>query len=147
MRVLLKNDVKNLGKVGDMVRVADGYARNFLFPRNLAVEATERRQKEMEHLQKMAEIRKRKAVEDRKKLLGELENVTVTCKVQAGESDKIFGSITNIDVANELESMGYSIDRRDIHLDEPIKILGQYEAKVKLGEGLEAGIRLSVERA
>lgn len=147
MKVILTHDVKNVGKVGELVRVAAGYARNFLFPRKLAVEATEKRQKEMAHLQQMAERKKLKAVASRKELLSKLEDLTVSFQVNAGENDKIFGSVTTLDIAEKLESLGFSVDKRDILLEEPIRHLGQYEGKVRLGENLETTIKISVERA
>lgn len=145
MKVILKSDVKDLGKVGDLVSVSNGYARNFLFPRNLASEATERRIGEMKHLEKMAEAKRKKAVSDRKELVEKLDGLTLSFTKPAGDNDKLFGSITNMEISNELEVKGFSIDRRDIEI-EPIKVLGQHQAKVKLGEGIEASLTISVER-
>lgn len=146
MKVILTTDVKNVGKVGDLVKVAAGYARNFLFPRKFAVEATEKRQKEMTHLQAMAERKKLKAVSARKAILSKLEDLTVSFQLSAGENDKLFGSVTTLDIAQKLEKLGFSIDKRDIILEEPIRHLGQFQAKVKLGDGLETGIKVSVDR-
>ena len=147
MKVILQKDVKNLGKVGELVNVADGYARNFLFPRRLAAEATEKRMREYEHLKRVAEAKKAKAIGERKEQVKKLEGVQVTFKMAAGDNDKLFGAVTNHDISNELEKMGFLIDRRDIHLEEPIKILGRHKAAVKLGEGIEAELAISVERA
>ena len=147
MKVILQKDVKNLGKVGDLISVADGYARNFLFPRKLAQEATEKRVNEWEHLQRVAEIKKKKAHAEREAILSKIKGLSVTFKAAAGESDKLFGTITTTDISRELDKLGYSIDRRDIHLDEPIKILGQHKATIKLGEGLQGEIQVTVERA
>ncbi len=146
MKVILQKDVKNLGKVGDLVNVAVGYARNFLFPRRLASEATEKRVHEFEHLKKVAEIKKKKAVAERAEVVKKLSGVSLVFKSEAGESDKLFGSITNVDISNELEKHGFSIDRRDIHIDDSIKMLGQHKATVRLGDGLEADLKISVER-
>jgi large subunit ribosomal protein L9 len=147
MKVILQKDVKNLGKVGELVNVKNGYARNFLFPRQLAQEASEGRVKEFAHLKAIAETKKKKAAGERLELIKKLQGVNVVIKVSAGESDKLFGTVTNNDISNELEKHGYSIDRRDIHLEEPIKVLGQHKANVKLGEGAEAELTISVERA
>jgi large subunit ribosomal protein L9 len=147
MKVILQKDVKNLGKVGDMINVSNGYARNYLFPRQLASEATEKRVKEFTHLKKVAEAKKKKAVAERQELAKKLSGVTVSFKVAAGENDKLFGTVTNNDISNELEKQGFSIDRRDIHMDEHIKMLGQHKAIVKLGEGIEASLTIAVERA
>ncbi|MCB0420584.1 MAG: 50S ribosomal protein L9 [Bdellovibrionales bacterium] len=147
MKVILQKDVKDLGKVGDLVSVSDGFARNLLFPRKLAVQATEGRKKEWEHLQKVAEVQKKKAKAARQELVEKLSGVTVTFKVAAGEEEKLFGSVTNADISEELAKSGYEVDRRDIHLDEPIKVLGQHKATVKLGQGLEAEVSVMVEKA
>lgn len=146
MKVILNKDVKNLGKVGDLVNVTSGFARNYLFPRLLAMEATEKRVKEFEHLRKVAEVKKKKAVAERQELIKKLQGVQLTVKAAAGESDKLFGTVTTNDLSNEFEKAGYSIDRRDIVLEEPIKMLGQHKATVKLGEGIEAEVTVSVER-
>lgn len=147
MKIILQKDVKDLGKVGDLVNVKPGYARNFLFPRQLAAEATEKRVKELAHLKKVAEIRRKKAVTERQAIAEKLAGANITFKLPAGENDKLFGSVTNSDISRELEVIGFSVDRRDIHLDEPIKILGQHKATVKLGDGAQAEITVSIERA
>lgn len=146
MKVLLQKDVKDLGKVGDLVSVTSGYARNFLFPRRLALEATEKRQKEFDHLQKMAQVRKKKALAARQEVIKKMSGLTITFKITAGENDKLFGSITNTDISAELDKQGYQVSRKDIHLEEPIKVLGQHRAVIKLGEGLNAEIAINVER-
>jgi large subunit ribosomal protein L9 len=148
MRVILQKDVKDIGKVGELVNVSQGFARNFLFPRKLAIEATEKRVKEWDHLKRVAEAKKTKAMTERKALISKIEGVTVLFKMPAGaDSDKLFGSVTTSDISRELESQGFSVDRRDIHLEEPIKVLGQHKAVVRYGEGLEANIKISVDRA
>lgn len=147
MKVILQKDVKDLGKVGELVSVSSGFARNFLFPRKLAAEATEKRVKEWEHLKRVADAKKKKAVAERQELLSKMNGVSVKFKVAAAESDKIFGTITTRDISNELEKAGFSVDKRDIHLDEPIKVLGTHKATIKMGEGLTANIQIAVERA
>lgn len=147
MKVILGKDVKDVGKAGDLVTVSAGFARNFLFPRKLAAEATETRVKEWEHLKRVAEDRKKKAMAERKAILAKISGVNVTFKSQAGENDKLFGTVTTTEISRELEKQGFSIDRRDIHLEEPIKILGSHRAVIKYGEGMEATIQINVERA
>ncbi len=146
MKVILQKDVKNLGKVGDMVSVSNGFARNYLFPRKMALEATEKRVNEFNHLKAVAEIKKKKAIGERQDLIKKLQGLNLTIKASAGETDKLFGAVTNHDISNELERHGYSIDRRDIALEEPIKMLGQHKATVRLGDGLDAEISVAVER-
>ena len=142
MKVVLKSDVKNVGKVGQIVNVAVGFARNYLFPKNLALAATERRMKEFEHLKKMADSRKKKAVSERKAALDKISGKTVSFKVNASETEKLFGSITASDIAKELEKDGHAVDRRDVILEDSIKMLGQYKATISFGDGLETEIRL-----
>lgn len=146
MKVILQKDVKNVGKVGELVNVKNGFARNFLFPRKLASEANENSVKEWAHLQKVAEVRKKKAVAERQDVVNKLQGVTLTFKSEAGAGDKLFGSITPLDISNQLEKFGHSVDRRDIHIEEPIKVLGQHKAQVKLGEGVTAELTIVVER-
>lgn len=146
MKVILQKDVKNLGKVGDLVNVSQGFARNYLFPRLLASEATEKRVKEFAHLKMVAESKKKKAMAERQEVIKKMSGVALVFKMPAGETDKLFGSVTTNDISNELEKHGFLIDRRDIHVDDTIKVLGSHKATIKLGEGLEAEIAISVER-
>ena len=146
MKVILKQDVKDLGKVGELVNVANGYARNFLFPRKLAAEATEKRVKEFEHWKRVADSRQKAAMADRKAMLDKVAGLQLVFKLNAGEEDKLFGSVTNKDISDELEKQGYIIDKRDIELPEQIKVLGQHKAIINLGEGLDKEIVITVER-
>jgi large subunit ribosomal protein L9 len=148
MKVILQQDVKDLGKVGELVNVAQGYARNFLFPRKLAIVATENRVSEWTHLSKVAEIKKKKAMSVRQEVINKLQGLTLTFKLEtAAESEKLFGSVTTHEISKKLESQGFQIDRRDIHLEEAIRQLGQHQAKVKFGEGMEAELTVVVEKA
>lgn len=148
MKVILQKDVKDLGKVGDLVNVKTGYARNFLFPRQLAIQATESRQTEYAHLQKVADIKRKKALSGRQELIAKLKGTTLNFRLEAAaDSEKLFGSVTNMDISKQLEQSGFSVDRRDIHIEEPIKILGQHKAAIRMGEGLEAEITIVVEKA
>ena len=146
MKVILNKDVKNVGKVGDIVNVATGFARNFLLPQNLAEIAEEKRVKVWEHLKKVAEAKKKKAVAERKSLLAKLDQETLIFKMASSDKERIFGAITAHDISKELENKGYSIDRRDIKT-EPIKLLGQHKVTVSFGEGLEAKLTVAVEKA
>ena len=101
MKVILKQDIKDLGKVGELVNVANGYARNFLFPRKLAAEATEKRVKEFEHWQRVAKSRQEKAMADRKQTLDKIAGLQLVFKLNAGEEDKLFGSVTNKDISDD----------------------------------------------
>lgn len=146
MKVILSQDVPSVGKVGDLVKVADGYARNFLLPRKMALIATEGREKEFKHLQGVAEAKKKKAIGAAKQVAEKLAALTVTIKSQAGENDKLFGSVTNADIAAQLVKAGFAIEKRDIHISEPIKVLGQHRVQVKIASGVETEIKVNVER-
>ena len=148
MKVILQEDVKDVGRAGELVNVSQGFARNFLFPRKWAVEATEKRMKEWDHLKRVSEAKVQKAMAERKAVINKVSGATVNFKMSAGaDSDKLFGSVTTSDISKELEKQGFSVDRRDIHLEDQIKILGQHKAVIRYGEGLEAQIKINVERA
>lgn len=146
MKVILKQDIKDLGKVGELVSVTAGYARNFLFPRKMAAEATEKRVKEFKHWQRMAESRMKKAIEERRGVLEKIAGLQLVFKLNAGEEDKLFGSVTNKDISDELEKQGYMVDKRDIQLPDAIKVLGQHKAVINMGDGLEQEVTITVER-
>ncbi len=147
MKVILQKDVKDLGKVGDLVSVSEGFARNLLFPRKLALEATEKRENEYNHLKRVAESKKKKAMTERQAILNKIKGTTVGFKLNAGENDKLFGTVTTTDISKSLEKLGFSVDRKDIHLEEPIKVLGTHKATIRFAEGLETSIQVAVERA
>ena len=146
MKVILNKDIKDLGKIGEMVQVKPGFARNYLFPRKLAAEATEKRVKEFKHLQLVAEAKKAKAVEGRKEVLSKIQGQTVKFKVEASNDEKLFGSISALDISRKLEELGFAVDKKDVVLDDTIKVLGQHKAKVSFGPGLDAEITVAVER-
>ncbi len=144
MEVLLRQDVHNVGHRGDLVKVADGFARNFLLPRKLAVAATEGNRKVVEQ-EKAAAVR-REAVErgDAEKLAQMLTGITVTVSRKAGEGDQLFGSVTAIDVADALAAKGYQVDRRKIQLEDPIKQLGEFHVAAKLHKDVTAQVTVQV---
>ena len=146
MKVILQKDVKDLGKVGDMVTVSLGFARNLLFPRQLALEATEKRVNEFNHLKRLAESKKKKASVERQDFLNKIKGTTVTFKMNASESDKLFGTVTTLDISKALDKLGFSVDKKDIQLAEPIKLLGTHKATIKYADGLEAVIQVAVEK-
>ena len=132
MEVILREEIEKLGRRGEVVKVAAGYARNFLLPKRLAVAATESNKKIVEQ-EKQAHLRREaKEIGDAQDLGKMLAAVEVTIAQKAGENDQLFGSVTAQDVITALEKLGYSIDRRKVHLDEAIKMLGDYKVSVKL---------------
>jgi len=145
MKVILVQDVKNLGKKGDVVNVADGYARNFLFPRNLAIEASPGNIARLEQEKKAMENKKEKEKREAVELAKKIEKCTVTLKVKAGEQGKLYGSINTKDIAEGLKSQfNIDIDKRKIVLKEPIKSLGSYEVEVKIHPEVDAKFKLRV---
>lgn len=146
MKVILQKDVKDLGKVGDLVNVSLGFARNLLFPRKLAIEATEKRVNEWNHLKRVAESKKKKALAERQEFLNKIKGTVVTFKMNAGDNDKLFGTVTTLDISKALDKKGHTVDRKDIILEEPIKMLGTHKATIKYAEGLSADIQVSVEK-
>lgn len=132
MEVILREEVENLGRRGEVVKVAAGYARNFLLPKRLAVAATESNKKIVEQ-EKQAHLRREsKEIADSQELAKMLAAVEITIAQKAGENDQLFGSVTAQDISNALDKQGYTIDRRKVHLEEPIKMLGDFKISVKL---------------
>lgn len=133
MKVILLEDVKNVGKKGSIINAKDGYARNFLFPKNLAIEATPVNLKNLENAKKQQEEKEKEIYEEAKKLEEELAKITIVIKSKTGENGKLFGSITTKEIAEQLEATNkISIDKRKFELDETIKSVGEYAVKVKL---------------
>jgi len=144
MEVILREDINNLGSRGEVVKVAPGYARNFLLPKKLAVAATEANRKIVEqerqaHLRKEAKLKGE--AEDLSKLM---TGVSVTIAQKAGENDQLFGSVTAKDVADALAAKNFVVDRRKIHLDDPIKQLGEYKVPVRLHKDVTADVTVVV---
>jgi large subunit ribosomal protein L9 len=132
MEVILREDIDKLGARGQVVKVAAGYARNYLLPKKLAMPASEANKKVVEQ-ERLAHVRREaKEIYSAQDLSGMLTGVTVTFAQKAGEQEQLFGSVTSKDIAEALEQQGYHIDRRKIHLDEPIKQLGEYKVPIRL---------------
>lgn len=146
MEVILREDVERLGTRGQVVKVAPGYARNFLLPKRLAVPATEANRKIVEQ-ERQAHVRREASLkseaDELAKLLG---GVSVTIAQKAGENDQLFGSVTSKDIAEALEKKNFSVDRRKIHLEDPIKQLGDYKVPVRLYRDVSAEIMVQVVR-
>ena len=144
MKVILKQNIPSLGKAGDLIKVHDGYARNYLISKDLAIEANEKNIKTFEHekrnILKKAE-KEHKSAED---FASALANVTLTFSRKVGDQDKIFGSVTTKDIEESLKEKGYNIDRKMIILDEHIKSLGEFKVKIKLTAVVENEIKVTV---
>lgn len=147
MEVLLLKDVKELGEAGEIKKVADGYARNYLVPRGLAVQATPGAIKQAEKHREAAARRQAKELTEAQVLAQALDGVSVTFQARAGESDRLYGSITNVNIAEALEEkIGQEVDRRKIELEEPLKELGTHAVTIRLAPGAEAKVTVVIER-
>jgi large subunit ribosomal protein L9 len=144
MKIILTETISNLGKTGDIVNVANGYARNFLIPRSIAIVADEKNVTQIRHKKKMMEHRLAKQIEKLKEDAKQVEAVEISIARKAGENGKLFGSVTNQDIHEALTQAGIKVERRDIVISEPIKALGNFKITVKLGAGVEASVKCAV---
>lgn len=144
MEVILKEDVANVGKIGEVVRVRDGYARNYLLPRGLVMIANKKNIKTFEHRKKIVGDQKQKIMRQAQAIGEELTGVTIAIPMRAGEEGKLFGSVTNIHIEKALKAKGLNVDRRKIQLEEPIKTLGDFEVPVRLSADISVPIKVAV---
>ena len=144
MKVILRQNVDALGLEGDTVDVAVGYARNYLIPKGLALQANEQNIKFIETQRKKIELRRIKDKEDAEKIRERIAEVAITISQKVGEEEKLYGSVTSMDIASRLEELGISIDRRKIGLDKPIKSVGEFDIPIKLHPEVTAFIKVSV---
>jgi large subunit ribosomal protein L9 len=146
MKVILRKNFEQLGQIGDIVDVKDGFARNFLIPRNIAFAAQKGNMKALEEEKKQLAKKKVKELQAAEKLASELEKISVTIPVKVGEEDKIFGTVTNQMIADAIKEKGYDIDKRRIEIVEPIKSLGIYSVNIKLHPSVTAVVKTWVVR-
>lgn len=147
MKVILTQDVKSIGKKGEVVEVKEGYGRNFLIPRGLAVAADEGSLRRLKHERAVEATKKERELEEAEELKQKLDALTITLRVKTGEKGRLFGSITAADVADAVEKQGITIDRRRIDMAEPIKSLGNYTFAVRVHKGVIAQLKVVVESA
>jgi large subunit ribosomal protein L9 len=144
MEVILKEDVPKLGSRGEVVKVAEGYGRNYLLPRKLAIEATSANKGVIEQMKAAALRRSAHEKGEAEELAKQFAGVKVTFTRRAGEHDHLFGSVTASDIAGELEKRGFKIDRRKIHLNEPLKALGEFTVPVRLHREVTAPVQVEI---
>jgi large subunit ribosomal protein L9 len=147
MQVILREDVDNLGKIGDLVNVKPGYGRNFLVPSKKALEATPKNLKAMEHTKKLVSDRIRTLKKSASADADRIKSLAITIKAKVGEEGKLFGSVTSMDIAEAMQAQGVTIDKRKITLEEPIKRIGDYTVPVKLHTDVVADLKVSVVAA
>ena len=145
VQVILRDDVANLGKIGEVVRVKPGYARNFLIPRGLAVDANPKNLRVLEHQKRLIAAKAEREHKSAEAVAGRVQGIKLTVRARAGEEGRLFGSITNMDIERLLAEKGVHVDRRRIALDEPIKQVGTYTITVQVGRAVRAAIELTVE--
>jgi large subunit ribosomal protein L9 len=145
MEVILKEDVNKLGNRGDVVKVADGYGRNYLLPQKLAMEATPANKAVIEQMKGAAVRRSAREKSESELLQQQIEAVELVFARKVGENEHLFGSVTSSDIAHELEAKNFNIDRRKIHLDEPLKTLGEFHVPVRLHREVTAHIKVTVK--
>ena len=146
MKVILKEDVQNLGQQGDVVEVKAGYARNYLMPKKLAILFTAEQQRSIEESQRM-EVRKLEREKDQlESILKEVKSLSLSLKMKSEDDDKLFGSVTKLDIIKLLEENGIKIDKKYIDLDSPIKTLGEHEVNVSFTKEMSESFTLSVEK-
>jgi large subunit ribosomal protein L9 len=145
VQIILNEDVPNLGRTGDVVKVRPGFARNYLFPRKLAVEASQKSLRAFEHHKRIALGKREAQKTEAADLKRRIEALTITIGAHAGEEGKLFGSVTNIDIERALREKGFVIERRKIHLAEPIKQLGEFTVPVRLQPEVEASLKVEVK--
>lgn len=145
MKVILKADVKSVGKKGDIINASDGYARNFLFPKGLAVEATEGNLKALKAIKVSEQKKKEEELKNARELAKKIEGLTVLIKVKTGENGKLFGSITSKDIADELKKQfKIEVDKKKVILEEAIKSAGTYNVEVKVYPDVVASLKVNI---
>jgi large subunit ribosomal protein L9 len=147
MEVILKEDVPTLGHRGDVVKVAEGYGRNFLLPKKLAIEASAANKAVIEQMKASAVRRSAKEKGDAEALAKQFNGVSLHFTRRAGEHDHLFGSVTSSDIAAELEARGFNLDRRKIQLDEPLKNLGEFTVPIKLHRDVTTSVQVTITKA
>ncbi len=145
MEVILKEDVNKLGQRGDVVKVADGYGRNFLLPQKLAIEATPANKVVIDQMKQAAVRRSAKEKSEAELLVNQLNQVELTFERRVGENEHLFGSVTAAEIAQALEHKGYTIDRRKLQLEEPLRQLGEFHVPVKLHREVTAHVKVTVK--
>lgn len=146
MKVILLEKMNNLGQQGDVVTVKDGYGRNFLIPKKKAVEANRANIGIIEQQRKLVKKQYSSEIEEMQAIAAKLAETQITIALKAGENDRLFGSVTSVDIANKLNVLGFTIDRKDIVHNESIKALGEYDIEIKLHKEVTGKIKLIVEK-
>ncbi|HAA02750.1 MAG TPA: 50S ribosomal protein L9 [Syntrophobacteraceae bacterium] len=146
MKVILAENMASLGRIGDVVKVAPGYARNYLVPKGLALEATDKNVRDLEHKKRILARKREKVRQQMLSQAEKLKQVRVTLMRKVAEEDRLYGSVSAVDIAKVLEDQGFTIDRKDIKLVQPIKQLGEYQVSIRVDADVEAEIKVVVDK-
>jgi large subunit ribosomal protein L9 len=146
MKVILKEDVQNLGQQGDVVEVKSGYARNYLMPQKLAILFTKQQKKSIEEAQRVEERKLEREKDQLESVLKQVENLSLSLKMQSEEDSKLFGSVTKLDIVKLLEKNGITVDKKYVDLSSPIKTLGEHKVNIVFTEEMSASFTLTVEK-
>ena len=146
MKVILKEDVQNLGQQGDVVEVKSGYARNYLMPQKLAILFTKQQKKSIEEAQRVEERKLEREKDQLESVLKQVENLSLSLKMQSEEDSKLFGSVTKLDIVKLLEENGITVDKKYVNLSSPIKTLGEHKVNIVFTKEMSASFTLTVEK-
>ena len=146
MKIILTENIPTLGQIGDTLTVAPGYARNYLFPKGLAMKATGENVRELEHKKRMLARKREKIRQEMLSLAEKLNQVTVTMNRKVAEDDKLYGSVSSVDVLKVLEEKGFDLDRKAIQLDQPIKALGEFSVPIRVDAQITAHVKVIVDK-
>jgi large subunit ribosomal protein L9 len=146
MKVILAENIASLGRIGDLVIVAPGYARNYLVPKGLALESTEKNVRDLEHKKRILARKREKVRQEMLSQAEKLKQVQLTLTRKVAEEDRLYGSVSTVDIAKALEDLGFAVDRKDIRLVQPIKQLGEYQVSIRVDADVEAEVKVVVQK-
>ena len=146
MKVILAENIASLGRIGDLVKVAPGYARNYLVPKGLALESTEKNVRDLEHKKRILARKREKVRQEMLSQAEKLKQVQLTLTRKVAEEDRLYGSVSTVDIAKALEDLGFAVDRKDIRLVQPIKQLGEYQVAIRVDADVEAEVKVVVQK-
>ena len=146
MKVILAENIASLGRIGDLVKVAPGYARNYLVPKGLALESTEKNVRDLEHKKRILARKREKVRQEMLSQAEKLKQVQITLVRKVAEENRLYGSVSTVDIAKALEDVGFAVDRKDIRLVQPIKQLGEYQVSIRVDADVEAEVKVVVQK-
>lgn len=146
MKIILTENIPSLGEIGQVVKVAPGYARNYLLPQGLALKATGENVRELEHRKRMLAQKREKVRQQMMSLAEKLNQVTIVMKRKVADEDRLYGSVSAVDIAAALEELGFELPRRSIQQDQPFKKLGEFPVAIRIGSDVEATVKLVIEK-